>query len=45
MYIVRDELISEIDKEIDKWNKIKVDLVPKVNKMMRDKGLDYIKLP
>jgi photosystem II stability/assembly factor-like uncharacterized protein len=45
MYIVRDELISEIDKEIAKWNKIKVDLVPKVNKMMREKAVDYIKVP
>ena len=45
MYIVRDELITEIDKEITKWSKIKADLVPKINKMMREKGMDYIKLP
>ena len=45
MYIVRDELIVEIDKEIGKWTNLKTSLVPKLNNLMRQKQMNYIKLP
>jgi photosystem II stability/assembly factor-like uncharacterized protein len=45
MYAVRDELVKAINDQLDKWSKIKTDMVPKLNEMMRSKTVDYIKIP
>ncbi len=39
---VKDELISMIDKELEVWNEVKTDMLPKINEMIRDKKLDVI---
>ena len=39
---VKEELIGLIDVELDDWKKVKEEMLPKVNDMIRDKALDVI---
>ncbi len=42
MLLVRDELSSMIDKELDIWQNVKTEMLSKLNQMIRDKNLDTI---
>ncbi len=44
MYVVRDELSNLIDESLANWNNIKEVMIPKLNKVIRDKEVDVISL-
>jgi photosystem II stability/assembly factor-like uncharacterized protein len=45
MYAVRDEISGLIDTELKSWYKVKNEMLPELNKMIKEKLLDVIILP
>jgi len=41
-YSVREELVKEIDAQLDAYEKVKTEMIPVFNKMIRDKNIDAI---
>ena len=41
-YLVRDELTGKIDKCLERFNNIRVNVIPAINTSLREAGIDYI---
>jgi hypothetical protein len=45
MVEVKNELNALIDAELNQWQKVKTQMLPEMNKLIKDKALDIIVLP
>jgi len=42
-YAVRDQLVERIDVQLDRFNSIKGNDIPELNRVLKEKGIDYIR--
>ncbi|MEL6721005.1 MAG: hypothetical protein AAFP82_20045, partial [Bacteroidota bacterium] len=42
MYQVKDEMTKAIDAELNKYSKVKSDMLPKFNQLVKEKAIDAI---